>query len=47
MLTQRILGHGSAAMMLDVCADLFDIDLDSVPIRLDNRYSRREAQCGH
>jgi integrase len=27
---QWMLGHASAAMTLDVCADLFDSDLDSV-----------------
>ena len=27
---QKMLGHSSAAMTLDVCADLFDGDLDSV-----------------
>lgn len=27
---QRMLGHASAAMTLDVCSDLFDEDLDSV-----------------
>jgi integrase len=27
---QRMLGHASAAMTLDVYADLFDTDLDSV-----------------
>jgi hypothetical protein len=34
-------------MTLDVFADLFDCDVDSVAAMLDNRYSRREAQCGH
>ncbi len=32
---QRMLGHKSAAMTLDVYADLFDTDLDSVATRLD------------
>jgi integrase len=34
---QRMLGHASAAMTLDVYADLFDDDLDSVSARLDER----------
>lgn len=33
---QRMLGHASAAMTLDVYADLFDDDLDAVSIALDN-----------
>ena len=33
---QRMLGHASAAMTLDVYADLFDDDLDAVAKRLDN-----------
>jgi integrase len=32
---QRMLGHASAAMALDVSADLFDDDLDSVAVALD------------
>jgi integrase len=32
---QRMLGHTSAAMTLDVYADLFDSDLDSVADRLE------------
>ncbi len=31
---QRMLGHASAAMTLDVYADLFDDDLDSVSTSL-------------
>ena len=31
-----MLGHASAAMTLDVYADLFDDDLDAVAQRLDN-----------
>lgn len=31
---QRMLGHASAAMTLDVYADLFDDDLDSVAAAL-------------
>lgn len=34
---QRMLGHASAAMTLDVYADLFDDDLDSVAIALNDR----------
>lgn len=33
---QKMLGHASAAMTLDVYADLFDDDLDSVAMRLDH-----------
>ena len=32
---QRMLGHAKASMTLDVYADLFDDDLDSVAVRLD------------
>lgn len=32
---QRMLGHASAAMTLDVYADLFDDDIDDVATRLD------------
>lgn len=32
---QRMLGHASASMTLDVCADLFDDDLDTLAGRLD------------
>jgi integrase len=38
---QRMLGHASAAMTLDTCADLFDDDLDSVSDRLDQVRSTR------
>lgn len=31
-----MLGHVSAAMILDVCADLFDGDLDVLAQRLDS-----------
>ncbi|GGF28917.1 integrase [Subtercola lobariae] len=31
---RRMLGHASAAMTLDVCADLFDDDLDAVATAL-------------
>jgi hypothetical protein len=36
----RMLGHASAAMTLDTYADLFDDDLDSVAIALDDARSR-------
>jgi integrase len=32
---QRMLGHAKASMTLDVYADLFDEDLDSVAVNLD------------
>lgn len=38
---QRMLGHASAAMTLDVYADLFDEDLDTVAIALDK--ARKKA----
>jgi len=37
---QRMLGHASAAMTLDVYADLFDDDLDAVSAALDDARSR-------
>lgn len=37
---QRMLGHSSAAMTLDVYADLFDDDLDAVAAALDDAVSR-------
>ncbi|MGF0310969.1 tyrosine-type recombinase/integrase [Rhodococcus sp. IEGM1428] len=36
---QRMLGHASAAMTLDVYADLFDDDLDAVAVALDRAMS--------
>jgi integrase len=38
---QKMLGHKSAAMTLDVYADLFDTDLDTVAHRLND--ARRQA----
>src|ERR1700745_1617637 len=38
---QRMLGHASAAMTLDVYADLFDDDLDDVADRLDSPIKSR------
>lgn len=40
---QRMLGHSSAAMTLDVYADLFDDDLDTVAANVD---AARAAECG-
>jgi len=37
---QRMLGHASAAMTLDVYADLFDDDLNAISDRLDEAYQR-------
>ena len=37
---QRMLGHASAAMTLDIYADLFDDDLNAVSDRLDEAYAR-------
>lgn len=37
---QRMLGHASAAMTLDIYADLFDDDLNAVSDRLDEAYER-------
>lgn len=41
---QRMLGHASAAMTLDVYADLFDDDLDAVAVALDR--ARTALQAG-
>ncbi|MFJ3958901.1 tyrosine-type recombinase/integrase [Arthrobacter sp. NPDC090010] len=38
---QKMLGHASAAMTLDVYADLFDDDLDAVAIALDHAVSQK------
>ena len=40
---QRMLGHASAAMTLDVYADLFEDDLDQVADRLDRAATRAAA----
>ena len=40
---QRMLGHASAAMTLDVYADLFDNDLDAVAIALNDEASKSVA----
>jgi len=41
MTVQRMLGHASAAMTLDLYADLFDDDLEAVAVALDG--ARLEA----
>jgi len=43
---QRMLGHSSAAMTLDVYADLFDTDLDSVAERMDSGWQRAGQEGG-
>ena len=40
---QRMLGHASAAMTLDVYADLFEDDLDQVADRLNRAATRTGA----
>ena len=40
---QRMLGHASAAMTLDVYSDLFDDDLDAVATALDDRARRTDV----
>jgi integrase len=40
---QRMLGHKSAKVTLDMYADLFDDDLDAVAVTLHSRYSREDA----
>ena len=40
---QRMLGHSSAAMTLDIYADLFDGDLDAVAIALDKAVSQSDV----
>jgi integrase len=42
---QRMLGHASAAMTLDVYAGLFGDDLDAVADRLDEAAARARADC--
>jgi integrase len=42
---QRMLGHASAAMTLDVYADLFDDDLDAVAVGL-NHAAAPAIVCG-
>jgi integrase len=40
---QRMLGHASAAMTLDIYADLFDDDLDAVAEALDQARSASDV----
>ena len=40
-IVQRMLGHASAAMTLDVYADLFDSDLDTVAESVAKMWPRR------
>ena len=42
---QRMLGHASAAVTLDVYSDLFDSDLDSVSAALDLEITRTETSA--
>lgn len=42
---QRMLGHASAAMTLDVYADLFESDLDAVANRLENVLNLRSRDA--
>ncbi len=42
---QRVLGHASGAMPLDVYADLFESDLDSVAERLRKRAQNVLTEC--
>ena len=43
---QRMLGHASAAVTLDVYADLFDADTDALSAALDRVASRPIASMG-
>lgn len=40
---QRMLGHASAAMTLDIYAELFDDDLEAVAVALDMARSRESV----
>ena len=40
---QRMLGHASAAVTLDVYSDLFDGDLDTVSAALDEQITRTDV----
>jgi integrase len=40
---QRMLGHASAAMTLDIYADLFDDDLEAVATALDKARARESV----
>ena len=41
LVVQRMLGHASAAMTLDVYADLFESDLAVVPEKVGNLWARQ------
>lgn len=41
---QKMLGHESAALILDVYADLFDQDLDDIASRMSRPMSTKGAQ---
>jgi hypothetical protein len=41
-----MLGHASAALTLDIYADLFDDDLEAVATALDNARSRANVGTG-
>jgi integrase len=43
---QRMLGHPSAAMTLDVYADLFDDDLEAVAVAFDQARSQANVGTG-
>jgi integrase len=44
---QRMLGHASAAVTLDVYSDLFDSDLDAVSAALDLAIAKAGSDAGH
>ena len=45
---QKMLGHASAAMTLDIYADLFDDDLEpSRPLYMTHIYAKMWAKCAH
>lgn len=44
---QKMLGHKSAAMTLDIYADLLDEGLDTVAVRLDDAARRGRGSVGH
>lgn len=46
LVIQRMLGHSSAAMTLDVYADLFDSDLDDICGQVDSAIERESGECG-
>jgi integrase len=42
---QRMLGHASAAMTLDVYADLFDDDLDHLAAKLNDAVAKLDSSA--